>query len=129
MTYIFLLAYWLPTWIEGWLDRKGETKKGKVKDTLWLLLGSAILAGVAWCFGQNVLAALSLILMWRVCTFDYIVHWFLKKYSESHKNINVFRYSGKTTHFWDQFVAKIDWRVRVALRLMILLAAIALIVR
>ena len=119
MKWVILFACLIPTLIEAWLDRKGEKRKGKVKDTVWLVVASLAMAGVAWCFGKNPLSVLLLILGWRVLAFDYIVHALLKKYSKGHNHINIWKYTGTTTHFWDQMVAKIPWWLRLVIRVVV----------
>lgn len=125
MTYVFILIYWLPTWVEGWLDRKGETKKGKQKDTLWLIAVAALVCALAWwLFDINPLLPAAMMFVWRVTTFDYIVHAFLKRYSKGHKDINIWKFSGKTSKT-DRVLSKIDWRVRLTIRGVILIASVA----
>lgn len=123
MTYVFILIYWLPTWIEGYLDRKGETKKSKRNDTIWLIVVAIGITGGAWASGFNPWTAPLFIFIWRVCTFDYIVHYFLKKYSEGHKNINIWKFSG-TTAFWDRIVSRIPPMWRLLIRACLLVASL-----
>ena len=102
--------------IEAYLDRFGEKRKGKVKDTLWLLTAVASLTGLAyWLFDTNPVWPVLLVLVWRICTFDYIVNAFLKRYSKGHKNINIWTYSG-TTAFTDRIVSKVHPVIRLVLR-------------
>lgn len=115
-----ILVYWLPTFIESFLDRKGETKRGKIKDFWWALVGSAIITGLAWLwFGENPFTSVLMILMFRLTTFDYITHALLKRYSEGHKDINIWKFTGTTTHFWDQWIAKINWVGRMVIRVVV----------
>lgn len=112
-----IFVYWIPMLIESWLDRAGETKRGKVKDFWWTLVGSVIITGLAWlCFGKNPFTSALMILVWRFCTFDYITNFLLKKYSEGHSDINVFTFTG-TTAFTDRLTAKIHPVLRLVIRI------------
>jgi len=116
MKILILFLTFLPTLFEAFFDRYGESKKGKVKDTLWLLIAAASLMALSlWLFDIHPLWTGLLILVWRVCTFDYWVNWFLKRYSKGHKNINIWTYSG-TTAFTDRIVSKVHPILRLVLR-------------
>jgi len=123
---IWIFITFIPTLYEAWTDRKGESRKSKIKDTIWLTIGAAIIAGVSWCFGENVLAILLLIVTWRVSTFDYLVTYLLKRNDVINPKANVWNYTGKTTHFWDQFIGRMDWRIRLIARIVILTVSIFL---
>ena len=115
---IFITGLFNP--VEGYLDRLGEKRKGKVKDTVWLVIAAACLLGLAWwLFDVRPFWPALLIGVWRVTCFDYIAHAFLKKYSGNHNEINIWKYTGKTTFWWDQLLAKIDWRIRLASRVLL----------
>lgn len=104
---------------ESFLDRKGEDKTGKKKDTGWMIL-IAILLCVAgeYLLHKESLKTLALFLAWRILFFDYLTNWFLKQ-GENHKHINIWEYTGTSTHWWDQFISKIDWRIRLIARVII----------
>lgn len=117
---ILLLLTIVPTLYEAHADRFGETRKGKKKDTLWLLIAAACLIGLSWwLFDFHPLMTGLLILVWRFCTFDYLVHWFLKRYSENHGHINIWTYTGKSTLWHDQLMAKINWVGRMVIRVVV----------
>lgn len=122
---ILLLVTSVPTLYEVYADRFGETRKGKRKDTLWLLIAAACLIGLSWwLFDFHPLWTGLLILVWRICTFDYLVNLFLKRYSEGHKDINVFTFTGNTAYF-DKLTAKVHWVLRLILRTAVFLASMA----
>lgn len=119
-----IFVYWLPTLIESWLDRKGETKKGKVKDFWWSVVATIIITGLAWLwFGKSPLMSVLMILMWRFTTFDYITHALLKRYSESHHHINIWTYTGKTAYF-DKITGSVPWGLRLGIRGLVLVSAV-----
>lgn len=121
--FIFVCA--LPSIWEAWTDRHGENRNQKVKDALILIGCACCLSLLAkMVLSVSVLKTVALLLAWRVSWFDYMVHAFLKHYSESHKGINIWTYSGKTTHFWDQWISKVHPAVRFVLRLLIFLGAL-----
>lgn len=124
MIWVILFVTLLPTLFEVWNDRNGEGKKSKVKDGIWLVVGSALIAGGAWWLGYRPLPVIGLILGWRVLIFDYLTHIFLKEFSKSHENIEWWSYTGKTTYWWDQLIAKISWKLRLAVRVLIFAATI-----
>jgi len=123
---VYKILTLLPTLIESWLDRKGEKKQGKIKDTIWLTVGSVLYIMVTWkIFNQNPFIILAYILMWRVTLFDYLTNFMLKKFSDGHKQINIWKYTGTTTFWWDQLTSKIDWRWRLIFRIVILAAGVS----
>ena len=123
---IILALCFLPVLIEAYLDRKGEDRKGKKKDTLWLIIIVASLVGLAWwLFDINPLLPALLVLMFRITCFDYIVTWFLKRNDVISPTANVWSYTGKSTFFWDQWMVKIPWRLRLVLRVVLLIASVA----
>jgi hypothetical protein len=126
MKIIILILCLIPTLVESWLDRKGESRKGKVKDSVWLIVVAIALAGASWwIWKSNPLVVLLLILMFRFCCFDYITNAFLKRYSEGHKNINIFTFTG-TTAFTDRITAKINPWLRFGIRLALFLGSLIL---
>ena len=124
MKWVILFVCLIPTLIEAYLDRNGEDKKGKKKDTIALIVVAIGIALASWgWFGQNPLAVLALILGWRILAFDYITHALLKKYSLGHKGINWFTFSG-TTAFTDKLVSKVHPVVRLAVRILVFAIAV-----
>jgi hypothetical protein len=124
---LFLLCS-LPTLYEAWTDRKGETRKGKLKDTVWLLIAVTVAAAGTWYWlGYNLLAVPAAVLIWRVCWLDYLVNAFLKRYSESHSHINIWKYSGKTAK-WDRMVSKVHPALRLVIRVALFAGAVYLFV-
>jgi hypothetical protein len=119
-----LLLTFLPTLYEAWTDRKGERKKDKLIDGALLVGYALLLAFGAWLSGYEWLPVIGFLIVWRVCVFDYLVHWFLKKYSENHGHINIWKYSGKTSKT-DRVLSKIDWRVRLWVRAVVIVSSIA----
>jgi hypothetical protein len=118
MILFFLCA--IPSIVEAWLDRRGQTRKGKFQDTIILLVVVIVAAAGTWRWlGYSPLAVPSAVLIWRVCVFDYMVHAFLKRYSEGHRKINIWTYTGTTTFWWDQLVAKVHPVVRLVVRFVI----------
>lgn len=121
--FIFVCA--LPSIYEAYTDRKGERRAEKVRDTLILIAVVLIVSIVARIYLIiPILKSIALFLAWRVLIFDYLTHAFLKRFSKSHKGINIWTYSGKTTHFWDQWISKVHPAVRFVLRLLIFLGAL-----
>jgi hypothetical protein len=119
MNLIIFLITGIPNWVEGWRDRKGQQKKKKVRDSIVLAVVGLIMTGVAYLLRMNWIAVPLLLLMWRVTCFDYIAHFFLKRYHKGHEDINIWKFTGKTTYFWDQWIAKIPWGLRLIARLVI----------
>lgn len=116
MTWLIAFLCLIPTLYEAWSDRKGEDRKGKRKDFIWLsLVALAFAAGTWLVLGYNPLAVLSLILGWRILVFDYLTNALLKGYSESHRDINVWSYTGKTAYF-DRLIKNVPWGWRLGIR-------------
>lgn len=118
--FVFILA--IPWIIEAYLDRHGETKEGKRKDTL-ASLGVALVLVVAgyYFLGSEPLKVLALLLGWRVLIFDYLVTYLLIK-----NDVIVGKwwdYCGKTAK-WDQVVCKVNWKVRLSIRVLLFVAAL-----
>lgn len=111
----------IPTLYEAWSDRKGEDRKGKRKDFIWLSLVALALAGYAWWAGYAPLSVIGLILGFRVLIFDYLVQYLLIK----NKVIvgHWFTYNGKTSWF-DKLAAKIHPVIRLILRLIVFALAV-----
>lgn len=113
----------IPTLYEAWSDRKGEDRKGKVKDFIWLSLVALALAGYAWWAGYAPLSVIGLILGFRVLIFDYLVQYLLIK----NKVIvgHWFTYNGNTS-FIDRLIAGVHPVLRFAARGIVFLASIFL---
>jgi len=123
---VYKIVTIIATLLESWYDRKGENKNEKIKDAVWLAILSVLYIFVTWkWFDQNPFIILAYILMWRVTLFDYLTNFMLKKFSNGHKDINVWKYTGKTTFFWDQWMSKIDWRWRLIFRIVILVVGVS----
>jgi hypothetical protein len=121
--WLFLIACLVPSLVEAWLDRKGETTLGKYKDTIWLVVASLGLAGVAWWLGQRPLPVIGLVLGWRILVFDYLVTWLLIRNDVINPNAKWWDYTGKTSKI-DQWVSKIDWKVRLLIRGLIFISCL-----
>ena len=122
MTWLIIFVCLIPTLVEAYLDRRGETKTGKKKDTLWLVIATAVLLGLCWwLFDINPIGPGLLVLGWRVLVLDYLVNILLyrNKVIENPGAEKWWSYMGKSTHFWDQALAKIDWRIRLAARVLL----------
>jgi len=125
VTIIWLLLTLIPTLVEGYLDRRGESKKGKVKDTLWLIVVAVGIAGGAWLAGNDPLPVIGLIIGWRILVFDYLVTWLLIRNDVINPNAKWWDYTGKTSKI-DQWVSKIDWKVRLLIRCLLFVLSVAL---
>lgn len=123
MKWLFLILAFAPVIYEAWTDRKGERRRDKIVDAGLLVGYSVLLTGSAYLALTRWIAVPLLILMFRVTTFDYLVNFFLKRYSKGHKNINIWKYSGAVA-LTDRIVSKVPWGLRLALRLALLVAAI-----
>lgn len=110
---IFLYA--VPSVVEAWTDRKGETSGGKRKDLIWLLIVLFLLTVFAWLLLHvQPLKSIALLLGWRVLFFDYLVAYLLIR-----NGVIVghwFTYSGKTAVF-DRLTAKVHPVLRLVVRL------------
>lgn len=113
-----------PTIYEAISDRKGESKRDKFWDGLILVGYSVLLAGGAYLSGHAWVPVIGLILVIRFAIFDYLTHFFLKRYSPGHKDINICMFTGTVAYF-DRLTAKIDWRIRLGLRVAVLLSCLA----
>jgi len=114
MIWLFITA--IPTIYEAYTDRFGESKKDKIKDGILLVAGSLVIAGVSWWDGKNPLSVLLLIFAWRVLLFNQVVNWFLKRYSPTHKDINIWKYIGNTSTI-DKLISKIHPVIRLIIRI------------
>lgn len=117
---IFLFA--LPSVYEAWTDREGETRSQKVKDALILIAVGLLMTVLAWLFLHvQILKSIALLLAWRLLIFDYLVSYLLIR-----NGVIVghwFSYNGKTAWF-DRLVSRVNPVVRLAVRVIVFLAAI-----
>lgn len=102
-------------------DRKGETKKDKVKD---LLIAVILYAGVALLNWKLIhihpLKSIALMLAFRMLAFDYIIQWILIR--RGIISGSWFSYTGKTAR-WDRWIAKVHPWVRMVIRLVLFLSS------
>lgn len=116
----------LPTAWELYNDRNGENKKGKIKDTAVLLVVTGLIAGLSYWLGESPVSAILLIFGIRVMFFDYLINIILykRKVIEKPGAEKWFSYMGESTHWYDQLVEKIDWRIRIITRSITLILTI-----
>jgi hypothetical protein len=121
---IIFIASLIPTLYEAWSDRKGENVKSKRKDAIWLSVYALALSLLGWLFFHVLpFKTIALIIGFRIAFFDYLVNAFLKRYSEGHRNINIWRYTG-TTAFTDRIVSKVPWVIRLLVRVILFVIAV-----
>lgn len=119
-----ILAGLIASTVEGFLDRHGEQKTGKRKDSIWLTVVALCLCLIAWLLAKvNPLKTLAVFFAVRILSIDYLINWFLKKYHEDFKKINVFRYIGKTA-LTDRIISKVHPVFRLVARVLIFLGAL-----
>lgn len=110
--------------MEAYLDRHGEQKTGKRKDSIWLTVVALCLCLIAWILAKvNPLKTLAVFLAVRILSIDYLINWFLKKYHEDFKKINIFSYIGKTA-LTDRIISKVHPTVRLVARALLFGAAV-----
>ncbi len=127
MIYFILIAGLLAVVVESYLDRHGETKSGKLKDSFWLAVTALGVSLIACAVASvNPLKTIALILGVRVLVFDTLVNWFLKRNSESHKDINIWTYVGKTSFTDRNILSRIPWWIVLLARVLIFAAALVL---
>ena len=116
---LFALAV-IPTLVESYLDRHGENRTGKQKDTIWLIVVSLAFALVTYLFGVNPVATVAVILGWRILLLDYLVTYLLikNKVVEWPEAKKWWSYLGKSSK-WDRIFSKVDWRVMLVLRVVL----------
>lgn len=105
-------------------DAKGDNKKGN--DIIVLTIIAGLLALVnRWLFDIHVVKSLALMAGIHVMLFDYAVNiiMFRNKIIEHPTARQWWKYCGKKSKL-DLILSKIDWRVRLAVRLVILSTAI-----
>lgn len=116
----------LPTAWEIYNDRNGEDKKGKVRDGIILVVAGVIIAGLSYWLGESPVAAILLILAIRVMFFDYIITIVLYKRGviERPEARKWWSYMGSTSKGWDKIVSKVDYRLRIAIRICVFALAV-----
>lgn len=125
MKFAVILITFLPTLYEAFTDRFGEQKKDKLTDGIILVVASVIMTAVAYLVLKNWIVVPLFILIWRFAAFDYVCHAFLKRYSENHGHINIWSYTGESTHWWDQLAAKVHPVLRLVIRGIVFLGSMA----
>lgn len=108
--------------VEAICDRKGEYKRGKIRDAIGLTIAASLICLIAYWLGDvPPLNTLVLLLGIRLLVFDYLVSYLLIK----NKVIvgHWFTYSGKTAK-WDGLISKINPWVRLALRALLFCLAL-----
>lgn len=123
MKWLILALCFAPTLYEAWTDKKGESKRDKFWDGVILVGYSVLLAVGAHLSGYEWVPVIVLLLAIRFAIFDYLTHFFLKKYSPGHKNINIWKFTGTVAYF-DKLTAKVHWVLRLVIRLIVLVAAV-----
>jgi len=124
MIWFILIGSLLAVVIEALGDRRGEDRKGKIRDAIGLTIAASLISLIAcWLGDVNPLKTLALVLGVRVLVFDYFSQWLLIK----HDVIvgHWFFYDGKTAYF-DRLVSKINPWVRLALRIVLFALALLL---
>lgn len=112
-----------PSIVESWADRKGESVIGKRWDSLILLVFAVLSSTLLWLLlDVQPLKTVCLLLGWRLLIFDPLVNWFLKRHSESHKDINIWTYVGNTSRI-DRLVSKVNPWVRFSIRVALFIAS------
>ena len=113
--------------LEAWNDRKGETKKDKIADGVYLAIATSCLCLLVWVLDRtNPLKVIAVVLGVRLLFFDYLTHALLKRFSESHKDINIWTYVGKTSFTDRNILSRIHWRIVLLARVLIFVAALVL---
>lgn len=124
MKLILAFVLLLPSVFEAYQDRHGERVLDKKFDTLFLLIFAVLASASLWLWlDVQPLKTLCLLLGWRLLIFDPLVNWFLKRNSEGHKDINILTYVGTTSKI-DRLVSKVNPLVRIAIRVILFVAAL-----
>lgn len=117
-----VLFCFLPTIYEIIDDRNGETKKDKVRDFFIAAILYAVIALVNWWMFETLpLRSLALTFAIRLAFFDYVIAYVLIR-----RGVIVgkcWNYRGKTARF-DRLIARIDWRVLMAARVIAFASAL-----
>ena len=107
----------IPTIWEILDDRKGENKAGKVRDAFIAVILYAIVALANWkLFETSVFKTLALTFAFRLAFFDYAIQYILIR-----RGVIVghwWNYHGKTSYL-DQKLSRIDWRVLMAVKVVV----------
>lgn len=119
MDVIYFLLCAIPTAVNLVAHKDGRGKEDKIRDKLIIIIISSALAlGVRWLFDYELSRSLLLMLGIYFLFFDYAIVWILRKNGVIRKSAKVFRYTGKSTYFYDQLMSRIDWRIRLAIKLL-----------
>lgn len=123
MKIILAFVLVLPSILEAYQDRGGENVRDKKFDSLYLLIFAVLASASLWLWlDVQPLKTLCLLLGWRLLIFDPLVNWFLKRHSESHKDINIWTYVGNTSRI-DRLVSKVNPWVRFSIRVALFIAS------
>jgi len=120
LSWLILFLCLVPTLVEAYLDRNGENRTGKTKDTLWLIASSLLFALICYLFKYNPIAVLALILGWRILVFNYLVNYLLykNKVTEKPEARKWWSYSGETSWI-DRQLSRVNWIVIFAARVVL----------
>lgn len=126
MIFAFLLCA-IPTIVNVYLDRNGRQKKHKpfIKAFIILLAGGVALADRV-LFDIDATQSLALASGYYILAFDYLIVYYLRKNDVITPTAKVFSYTGTSTYWYDQLVARIPWRLRLAIRLVVFLGSIVI---
>ena len=118
MDVIYFLLCAIPTAVNLVAHKNGRGKEDKIRDKLIIIIISSALALIVkWVFDYDLLRILGLMLGVYILTFDYAIVWLLRERGVIRGTAKVFQYTGKSTYWYDQLIAKIDWRIRLVIRL------------
>ena len=118
---IICIVSFVPTITELLNDRRGDDNK--VQDIVVLTIISLALSMalnflisgtvVSWAIVKY------MVFMWGIhfVFFDYAVVYLLRKNGIIRASAKVFRYTGKSTKWWDQLQARVKWWIRIIFRL------------
>lgn len=114
---IWIILAAVPSIVEAWLDRHGEGRSDKIRDTIALVVVALVLS-ILFQFLLNVLwlKSIALLLAWRILLFDYLVSYLLIR-----NGVIVghwFTYNGQTSWF-DRLVSRVNPVVRLLIRVIL----------
>ena len=122
MIFAFLICC-IPTVVHVLNDAHGDTKKGN--DILVLTAISIVLSTVIH-FTFHIALWKSLLMIFAIHTlvFDYAIVYFLRKNDVISPTAKVWSYTGKSTRWWDQLVAKVHPVLRFFIRVAVFSLAV-----
>lgn len=124
MIWLLILLGLAASEIEARNDQHGESKKDKIRDGVYLTIFASLVCYLSWRLADvHPLKTIAVLLALRVLYFDYRVSYLLIKNGVIAGKW--WSYTGKTAK-WDRLIAKVNWRVRLVLRVVILAGSIAL---